>query len=345
MRTPVLEPKGAMLRRSVVIMTCLLFIVVAPAAGVGASSYGSVEVVAAFDASQGHLPEGVALDKPGNIYVSLGPPFFVGGGYGEIRQISPDGTETTLVQYPAGPAPAGLAVDAPGNVYFAVPDLSQEDVGVYAVTGDGAERLAGTESMLVPNGLAIDKQGNVYASDSALGEIWRYPRRGANEAQSWASHELLAGCEAGGFGANGIAFWKGDLYVANTDRGALIHVPVSNRGIPGSPTIIAGDEDCDPMDELWGMDGIAFDVHGNVYALLVLQNKLVRVDPDDGATTLLLDEEDGLWNPASLAFGTGRGDRKSLFIANYAVLPPEPDNSLGPAVLKVDMEVPGLPLP
>jgi hypothetical protein len=32
-------------------------------------------------------------------------------------------------------------------------------------------------------------------------------------------------------------------------------------------------------------------------------------------------------------------------MVNYAVLPPEPANSLGPAVLKLDIGVPGLPLP
>ncbi|MDX1449593.1 MAG: hypothetical protein R3246_11085 [Acidimicrobiia bacterium] len=322
-----------------------MFLLFATATGIPASTHEPVEVVASFDASLGELPEGVALDKKGNIYVSLGPPFFVGGGYGEVRQISPDGTETTLVQYPSGPAPAGLAVDARGNVYFTVPDLTQAAVGVYRITDDGAERLPGTESMLIPNGLAIDKRGNVFASDSATGAIWRYPRGGTTPAQMWFAHELLAGCEVGDVGANGIAFWKGDLYVANTGRGALVHIPVSNRGVPGTPTIIAGDQDCDPTDELWSMDGIAFDVHGDVYALLVLQDKLVRIDPGEGTTTLLMDRDDGLWNPASLAFGTGGGDRQSLFIANYAVLPPEPTNSPGPAVLKVDVHVPGLPLP
>jgi hypothetical protein len=38
-------------------------------------------------------------------------------------------------------------------------------------------------------------------------------------------------------------------------------------------------------------------------------------------------------------------DRESIFISNYAVLPPEPTNSLGSAVLKYDVGVPGLPLP
>jgi len=33
----------------------------------------------------------------------------------------------------------------------------------------------------------------------------------------------------------------------------------------------AGDADCDPVnDELFGMDGIAFDVHGDQYAAMVL---------------------------------------------------------------------------
>jgi sugar lactone lactonase YvrE len=122
-----------------------------------AKASGHVGVVMSFDAAKGELPEGVAIDKPGNIYASLGPPFFVGGGYGAVWMISPDGTETTvLVEYPAGPAPAGLAIDASGNVYFALPNPGGADVGVYRVTSEGGpERLPGTENMVVPNGLAL----------------------------------------------------------------------------------------------------------------------------------------------------------------------------------------------
>jgi sugar lactone lactonase YvrE len=311
-----------------------------------AKAMGQVEVVTTFDAANGELPEGVAIDKPGNFYVSLGPPFFVGGGYGAVLRISPDGTETiVLAEYPTGPAPAGLAVDAPGNVYFALPNPGGADAGVYRlVNGSDPERLLGTENMIVPNGLALDKQGNLFVSDSALGAIWSMHPDGSEPAEIWLQHELVAGCTPDDFGANGIAFWKGDLYVANTGRGALVHVPIMTDGSPGEPTIVAGDTDCEP-DELFGMDGIALDVHGNVYALLVLQNKLVRIDPADGTFTTLLTEEDGLWNGASIAFGTGKGDRKSIFISNYAVVPPEPTNSLGPAILKLDVGVPGLPLP
>jgi sugar lactone lactonase YvrE len=334
------------MKKGYVVLIVLIFAFAVSYVGIQAQRDHQPEVVIFFDAAKGELPEGVAIDKPGNIYVSLGPPFFVGGGYGAILRISPDGTVTTvLAEYPAGPAPAGLVVNPPGNVYFAVPDPGGANGGVYRIAGDGdAERLPGTENMIVPNGLALDKQGNLFASDSALGAIWRIPSGGSVPAEIWLEHELIAGCTAQDLGANGIAFWKGNLFVANTSRGALVHIPVMTDGSPGEPSVVAGNLDCE-AEGLFGMDGIALDVHGNVYALLVLQNKLVRIDPTDGSTTLLLDEDDGLWNASSLAFGTGKGDREKIFIANYAVLPPEPANSLGPAVLKFDVGVPGLPLP
>jgi len=40
------------------------------------------------------------------------------------------------------------------------------------------------------------------------------------------------------------------------------------------PTFVVGNLDSEPVG-LFGMDGIALDVHGNIYALVVLQNKLV----------------------------------------------------------------------
>lgn len=332
------------MRRRRMMLVAAAAIAASSAVATGVSADHSVEVVRAFVESPAHLPEGVTVDKSGNLYVSLGPPFFVGGGYGEIRQIAPDGSETTLVKYPNGPAPAGLAVSPAGTVYFALPQPGGSQSGVYRVTDDGAVRLAGTETMLVPNGLTIDKGGDVYASDSARGEIWRIPRDGGPGA-AWAQHELLAGCVPTDVGANGIAFWKGDLYVANTSRGLLVKIPVATDGSPGQPEIVAGDLDCDPTDQLFGMDGIAFDVHGDVYALLVLIHDLVRIDPATGDVTLLADENDGLWNPASLAFGTGKGDRQSVFITNYAVLPPIPPDNLGPAILALDVGVPGLPIP
>ena len=206
------------------VVIALLSLIFMAACGSQAKAMGHVEVVTVFDSAKGELPEGVAIDKSGNIYATLGPPFFVGGGYGAVLKISPDGTETTvLVEYPEGPAPAGLTVDPSGVVYFALPNPGVGDGGVYRILDDGsAERLSGTENIVLHNGVALDKQGDLFVSDSVLGTIWRIPIKESGSAEIWFQHELIAGCTPDDFGANGIAFWKGDLFVANTGRGALI---------------------------------------------------------------------------------------------------------------------------
>jgi sugar lactone lactonase YvrE len=313
-----------------------------------ATSDEGVQVASAFNAANGELPEGIVIDKPGNIYVSVGYPFWftVDESFGEIWRVGPDGETTVLHAFPGGPGAAGLAVSPSGVLYYAYPNPMDPDTnGVYRLTGDGdPELLPGSDSIGLANGLALTQQGDLYVSDSALGAVWRIPRGGA-AAEIWLQHELLAGC-ADIPGANGVALWKDNLYVANTALGLLVRVPILKDGTPGDPEIVAGDGDCDPEnDELFGMDGIALDVHGNVFALLVLQHKLVRIDPGDGSHTVLLTDEDGLFNPASIAFGTGGGDRQYVFLSNFALLPPEPANSLGPGVLKYNVGSPGLPLP
>lgn len=326
------------------LVATLGLLAVAGMSGAAAAPAEEVAVVHAFDdprpvGAGTELPEGVAVDLRGNVYATLGPPFFAGGGYGAVVKLGADGSRSTLVEFPDGPAPAGVVVDAFARVYFAVPDPGGPGAGVYRVKrGGGAERIDGTEAMALPNGLALDRRGALFVSDSALGEIWRIPWRarvgyGGGDVGPWLSHPLLAGCGPNQVGANGIAFYRGDLFVANSERGLLVRVPVRPDGSPGSPIVLAGDEDCENTDELWSLDGIAIDLRGDVYAAVVLQNRLVRIDPRSGIVTPLLDESDGLWNPASVAFGPGWRDRGRLFITNYAVLAPEPAASLGPAVL------------
>jgi sugar lactone lactonase YvrE len=320
-------------------LTLLAALLTVAAMPVQVGADGQIEVVKQYDALEGELPEGIAVDKKGNLYVSLGAPSPL-SNFAQIRKISPDGSETVLVEFEE-PAAAGLAVDAPGNVYYAHFSFFNPDIhGVYRVTRDGAtQRLPGTDAILFPNALAFDKVGNLYVSDSWLGAIWRIPRGGS--AELWLQHELLEGLgEIPGYppiGANGIACRHGSLYVANTEKGLIARIPILTGGDAGDPQIVAEDPG------LYGLDGIALDVHGNIYAALVLQSKLVRIDPVDGEFTTLLTADDGLDEPASLAFGTGKGDRQSVFVTNYALFPPH--SVEGPAVLKVDVGVPGLPLP
>ena len=304
-----------------------------------AAASGHVTWIRTYDPAAGEFPEGIAVDKQGNIFVTMAP-------LGQIRKISPQGTETLFYQFPAGAMLTGLAVDAPGNVYVGVFAQGADPGGVWRIDRDGesATRLPGTKQIFLPNGLAFDKQGNLYVTDTYVpgslppaGAIWRIPRRG--EAQLWLQDSALLGGlgEVSGYpplGANGIAFRHNRLYVASTEKGLIAQVPVLPDGSPGALSIVA------QGPELIMIDGIALDVHGVIYAALIGQNRIVAVNPASGVVTQLAGPADGVDGPASLAFGTGRGERQALYFTNYAIL-----SQSDPGVLKMDVGVPGMPLP
>jgi sugar lactone lactonase YvrE len=208
--------------------------------------------------------------------------------------------------------------------------------GVYRVGRDGsAQRIPGTDAIAFPNDLAFDNRGNLYVTDPAGGAVWRIDRNGA--VVRWAHDPQLSGTgELLGFpyGANGIAFTHGRLVVSNTDRGLLVTIPIEPAGDAGTTTVMASS----PL--LIGVDGIALDVHEDVYCAVNGQNMLavVRVD---GAIGVLATATAGLDSPSSLAFGTGDRDHQSLFVVNFAVGSPEPT----PGVLRLSVGMPGQPLP
>ena len=322
-------PKSLGVAMALTLLVALLT-TAATSAQVGAGA--PIEVLRVYDADAGEWPEGIAADKMGNLYVSFMP-------LGQIRKITADGTDPIVVNFQE-PGTLGLAVDAVGNLYASHASGDPATGGVYRVSRDGViDRFAGTEEMVFPNSLAFDKRRNLYVTDSATGSIWRITRSGA--AAPWLQHELLEGLgEIPGYppiGANGIVYWKRTLYVANTEKGLILRIPIRLDGSPGEPEILAD------SPSVYGPDGLALDVFGNIYVPLVFQDKLVRVDPVDGSVTELATIDDGLDEPASLAFGTGKGDRRTIFVTNFSVIPE--DGGAGPALLKVEIGVPGRPLP
>ncbi len=250
------------MKRALVIAITLLVVVPSLA---GAS--GHVERLVSFDAAAGQLSEGVAVDKVGNVFVSLAP-------LGQLVKVEP-GSDSAQ---PFGSVPnvnpvtdlglLGLAVDAPGNVYGAVVAAASQGVWRFDRTTGAASRIPGTEAIPFPNGLAFDKRGNLYVASSfeelspsgaPLGGIWRIATSGAVERV--VVSELLGGTGAlvpPGIGANGIAYRQGVLYVTNTEKGMLITVGVDSHGDLGTPEVLASGPD------LLASDGLALDVHGNV---------------------------------------------------------------------------------
>ena len=146
--------KVGLVLRSRAILAMLVVITALMSAGVADAS-NHVRTVLSFDLAAGEFPEGVAVDKGGNIFVSLIAPV------SEIRKVRPDGSQTLLTDLPTtGIGPLGLAVDAIGNVYVGLVSLDPATQGVYRVSPDGTvARLPGTGSIGFANGLAFDNQG------------------------------------------------------------------------------------------------------------------------------------------------------------------------------------------
>ena len=320
----------------------------------------------AFIPMPGVTPEGVAVDRTGDVFVSVrsGAPGTV--PHGAIWRYTPDGQASLFADVGEGVI-GGLAIAANGDVYVAM--ATGPDQGVYRIDRMGVpERLPGTAQIVFANALAFDARGDLYVTESYSGAagsygpggIWRVPRRG--EAELWLRHELLTGIGYLGYpiGANGIGYYHGDLYVANTDKGIIVRVPVLNDGSAGEAEAwkrleaVAG---LPPVQSPLPVmpDGLAFDVHGNVYVTVVSRNSVVRVNAADRSqetiALLMTPWPDAytrapLDTPASLAFGTGAGEQQMLFVTNLgwmSTLVPGPTWP-GPGLVKVDAGVPGRPL-
>ena len=320
-------------RRSWTIVVAISALLALVPAG-SASSQPEVDVLVAFDESAGQNPEGIAIGRTGSIYVSIAP-------LGELWRIPRGSDEPRPFGSVDGIVPGrdfgllGLAVDVFGNVYGAVASADPAVNGVWRFdrrTGD-ATRLPGTAAIGLPNGLAFDKVGTLFVADST-GAIWRVPWGGS--ASLVVRDDALTGDGSLGvfIGVNGIAVRHGTLIVTNTERRTMLAVSKSGDEID----LIAR------LPEGANPDGLALDVHGDAFVAINAQNAIGRVTPA-GAFEIVV-SGDPLDFPSSVAFGTARGERRTLFGVNFSItealgLPP----GEGPGVFAFHAGVPGAPLP
>ncbi len=338
----------------------VLGIVIPIIASGGSVAAAEVEKFPAWIAMPGVTPRGVAVDEVGNVYVSAGE---VRGGleYMLIWKFTPAGEKSFFVEIGQGTI-GGLAVHANGDLYVAM--AAGQARGVWRVDRDGEkELLPNSNQIFFANGLAFDDEGTLYITESVSmdspptpgpGGVWRIPRGG--QAELCLRGELFTGTgvlrQPVPIGANGIAYFRGNLYVTNTEKGTVLRIPVRPDGNCGSPEVWVALQEV-PESPLRGAplpvggDGLALDVHGNVYVAVLTRSAVVRINLLDGSQeTVAAFVASPLDFPASLAFGTGRGERQSLFVTNLGtgrqVVPPLPWP--GPGLAKIDADVPGRPL-
>jgi sugar lactone lactonase YvrE len=312
---------------------------VAPVGAAPGPVVGGVKTVRAYNAAPDslELPEGVAVDKRGAVYVTF--PFL-----GELRRVDRNGTEHLVATLPTGGGfgPLGLTPDAPGNLYVGVVTTSAATQGVYRVTPEGmSARLPGTEAIAFANDVTFGDRGTLYVADS-VGKVWRIPKGGS--AELFLESPLLVGNGSLGLGfpvgANGITYRHGTLYVTVTEQSSIVAIPVRPDGSAGEPSMLVQDP------ALFGADGVELDVHGNLFVSVIAQSTLVHVASDTLAITTLLDGSDGLDFPSTAAFGTGGGERRTLYAVNFSVGPFFGGNrTAGPRLLAIKTNATGLPQP
>jgi sugar lactone lactonase YvrE len=373
-------------RKFVSVVTAIVFaaIFVLPTALAQGAPLAEFPSFIPFDYGNAEFPEGVAVDKVGNIYVALrdSPSYApIPGTTDQIWKFTPSGERSVFVDFGGnGGGAIGLAVDAEGNVYSA---HSLAPKGVFRVDREGnIALLPGTDQIVFPDALAFDKRGNLYVTEFfsfdnpgncppfGQGGIWVVPKGG--KAKLWLRDDLLTGNCGNLFGAppggaNGIAYYHGDLYVNSSDKGIVVRVPVLQDGNHGQPEVWATLQEVarPPIPDLFplgGGDGLTIDVHGNVYVAMPGRAAIVRINAADKSqeTIAALTPELALSEnvqfayldyPASLAFGTGEGGRMSLFVTNlgwtrmFANNFPFPIQWPGPGIVKIEADDPGLPLP
>jgi sugar lactone lactonase YvrE len=268
--------------------------------------------------------EGLTGESSGNLYTTGRAPSGTPCPVWKINVQNPTLVPVGLIPNTsaAGCNPSGITFDAFGNLYVA--DAASGGI-VWKVTAPNAATppLAAPFAPGVPgtNGLAFDRDGNLWTGDgtTSQGRVWKIsPAGGVCEPSFTGCEEAFRiqpmrnGTELGGrvagagvgrenrtfqpppaapnpqnLVANGLAFTEdGDLYIADTARGAIWKVEFDRRGKLKSrtgcdttftPNTLCLENVFVAHPSLEGTDGIALDRAGNIWNSANERNAIVVV--------------------------------------------------------------------
>jgi sugar lactone lactonase YvrE len=265
---------------------------------------------------------------------------------GTVYRIEHDGKAKVIATlFPAGKYPSlqavGLLLGHDDSIYVLANTWDPATHGVWQVYLDGRVQLVaaipiqgvlnGQPTYGFLNAQAFDSHGNRYVTDSALGAIWKASLDGT--VQLWVQSDLLiwATDPTGPFGAAGIAYRDGKLYVVNVDTGAATLPNVRGSNYPVVSVPIERDGSAGPVQvsvtgDIRAADGIAFDHDGNMYVAdfggepawgpsflpYAGPARLLRFDPDGNNETVIA--EAGLCNSVKVAIR-----RNTAYVTNLYV--------------------------
>ncbi len=265
-------------------------------------------------------PEGIAVDKEGNVYVTA-----FGLGSKEAGQIIVFNSSGRLLRKlrvaNSSALLLGLAFHPTTGNLLVIDFGAKKVLKVDSFTGAATvfttipgEKAAG------PNVMTFDSAGHVYISDSFQGVIWRSDKNGngvaAGVPDMWVNDELLKTSGFPPFGANGLAFNNsGDvLFVANTGSDLVVKIPVDASRNAGKPEVF--------VNSIHGADSVIIDEADNLWVAANQANEIVVLDPTGRVIAKLGDFDGigpdgapiGLLFPASLV-----RSGKFIYVTNLAL--------------------------
>ncbi len=241
-------------------------------------------------------PEGLAVGRDGTLYA--------GGEAGEVYRISPDGKKVETIANTGGFC-LGITLDQEENIFIC--DMDKH--AVLKVTPKGKVKIyadsAHGRKFRCPNFSVFDSTGNLYVSDS--GE-WK---QGSGVVYRIAPNGKTSLFSAGPFHfTNGLALDAREqyLYVVESNLNRVLRIGIRPDGSADRPEVFI-----DGIER--GPDGLAFDVHGDLYVTTYATNCIYRVTQDRRVSLVCRDLENLLLcQPTNCAFGGPRFDQ--LFLSN-----------------------------
>jgi sugar lactone lactonase YvrE len=295
-----------------------------------AGSYGRSGTVDGMGAdARFHYPNGLAVDRSGNVYVA--------DGYSHaIRKITPGGLVSTVAGLPETPGatdgvgnaarfnfPMGVAVDATDNVYVSdtwnhtirklAPDGTVTTVAGVAGSPGTADGTGSAARFDFPGPLAFDAAGNLYVPDGTTNTIRKITAGGV--VTTFAG---LPGYEKGGVGDGpaaealftrpaGVAVDpSGNVYVADTVNETVRKIMPNGvvTTLAGLPRTYGSADGAGSAARFYLPQGIAVDPAGNVFVADTDNATIRKITPAGTVTTLA-----GTAGNAGYADGSGPSAR------------------------------------
>jgi sugar lactone lactonase YvrE len=251
---------------------------------------GQVETFATLPPGEAH-PEGIAVDREGNVYVVTVAADKPSTSEGTLVVFDPQGKHLRTVGIKGS---SRLLLDLgfhPRTGQLLVVDYKAGKVlSVDPRTGASSAFMTVTGKNPGLDGLTFDPAGNVYVTDAHQGVIWKVGP-GGGEASAWVSSPLLKPTRIPPtIGANGLAFNNGKtaLFVANTANDIIVKIPVSGDALePGTPEVFVNRVGGGP-------DGLIIDEHDNLWIACNQSNEVLVLEPTNGRVIAKLGDFGGV---------------------------------------------------